>query len=117
MLDDKDSILSLATYLQNILGDAMHMATTMFSLKAGTTCKRQTLPHHLWPKAVLHNVYTIRNRTKTLRCLAALAAATPLLTLETMSDAESPYHKLWLVVTTPMTLRTGHSSDPEPRAT
>ncbi len=35
-LSDRDSILSLAADLQNILGDAMHMAMTMFPLKAAT---------------------------------------------------------------------------------
>jgi hypothetical protein len=54
----------------------------MFQLKAGTPNKGQTLPHHIWPKAVLHDVHTIRKRTnKALRFLAALAVATPLLTL------------------------------------
>ena len=59
----------------------MYMATTMFQLKAGTPNKGQTFPHHLWPTAVLHDVHSIRKRTKALRRLAALAAATPLLTL------------------------------------
>jgi hypothetical protein len=86
MLGDRDSILSLATNLQNMLGDAMHMDTIMFPLKTGTPCKRQTLPHHLWPQAVLHDVHTVRNRDKAFRRLAVPAAATPLLTLETISD-------------------------------
>jgi hypothetical protein len=79
VLCGRDLILSLATDLQTILGDAMHLATT------------------------------IRKRTKALRRLAALAAATPLLTLESISDTESPYHQLWLKVTTPVTLRTVES--------
>ncbi len=81
LLGGRDSILSLAADLQNILGVAMHLDTTMFQLKACTPHKGQTLPHHLWPKAVLHEVHTIRKRTKALRRLATLAAATPLLTL------------------------------------
>ncbi len=85
----------------------MHMATTMFQLKACTPNKGQTLPHHLWPKTVLHDVHSIRKRTKALRRLAALAAATPLLTLESISNTESPHHQLWdIMVTTPLTLRT-----------
>jgi hypothetical protein len=76
------------------------MATTMFPLKTGTPGKGQTLPHHLWPKAVLHDIHTIRNRTKALNRLATLAAATPLLTLEAISDTKSQHHKLWLMVTT-----------------
>ena len=106
MLDDRDIILSLATYLYTILGEAMHMATTMFPLKAGTPGKKQTRPHHISPKTVLHDVHTIRNRTKAFRRLVALAATTPLLTLEAISDTKSPHHKLWLGVTTPLTLRT-----------
>ena len=78
----------------------------MFPLKAGTPDKVQTLPRHLWPKAVLHDVHTIRELTKAVSRLAALATATPLLTLETISDTESPHRKLWLRVTTPLTLRT-----------
>ena len=54
----------------------MHMATTMFPLKAATPDKGQTLPHHLWPKSVLHDVYALRTRTKALRRLAAEAART-----------------------------------------
>jgi hypothetical protein len=34
----------------------MHMATTMFTLTAATPNNEQTLPHHLRPKAVLHDV-------------------------------------------------------------
>ena len=78
----------------------------MFQLKASTPNKEQTLPHHLWPKAVLHDVHTIRKRTKALRRIAALAAATPLLTSESISNTESPHHQLWLMVNTPLNLRT-----------
>ena len=66
-LSGRDSILSFATDLQSILGDAMDMATTMFPLKATTPCKGQTLLHHLWSNSVLHDIYAIRNRTKALR--------------------------------------------------
>jgi hypothetical protein len=83
----------------------MYMATNMFPLKAGTPYKGQTLLHHLWPKLILHDVYVIHNRTKAIRRLTALAAATPNLMLETMSDTTSPHHKLWLRVTNPLTLR------------
>jgi hypothetical protein len=105
-LGGRDSIFFLAAYLQNILGDVMHMATTMFELKAGTSNKGQTLPHHLWPKAVLHDVHSLHKRTKAFRRLAALAAATSLLTFEYISNTKSPHHQLWLMVTTPLTLRT-----------
>jgi len=65
----------------------MHMATTMFPLKAGTPCKAHTLPRHLWPNSVQHDLYVIHNRTKALRHLAALAGATPHLSMETISDS------------------------------
>jgi hypothetical protein len=105
-LGDRESILSLASDLQNILGDAMDLATTMFPLKASTPDKRQTRPHHLWPKSVLHDIHAIRNRTKALRRIAALVASHPDRAEDTFSDSESPHHKLWLRVTTPLTLRT-----------
>jgi hypothetical protein len=92
----------------------MHMATTMFPLKASTPCKGQTLFHHLWPKSVLHDVYGIRNRTKALRRLAPLAATTPHLTLETISDRESPHRHMWLKVANALTLRT--IAPPPPRS-
>ncbi len=63
----------------------MLMATTMFPLKSATPNKGQTLPYHLWPTAILHDVHSIRKRTKALRRLAALAASTPLLTMEFIS--------------------------------
>ena len=84
----------------------MDLATTMFPLKASTPDKGQTLPHHLWPKSVLHDVHAIRHRTKALRRIATLIASTPSLDDDTLSDPDSPYHKLWLRVTTPLTLRT-----------
>ena len=43
-LGGKDFILSLGTDLQNILGDAMGMATAMFLLKATTHCKAISSP-------------------------------------------------------------------------
>jgi hypothetical protein len=90
-LGDRDS---LATDLKNILGDAMNIATTMFPLKATTPCNGQTLPHHLWPKSVLHDIHAICNRTKAIRCLVTSMAATPDPEMETLIDAESPHHKL-----------------------
>jgi hypothetical protein len=85
-LGGREAILSLAADLQNILGDAMDMAKTMFPLKATTSNKGRTLPHHLWPESVLHDVYAIRNRTKALRRLATLVAATPSCGMEFLSD-------------------------------
>ncbi len=84
----------------------MDTAKTMFPLKATAPSKRQTLLLHLWPKSVLHDVYTIRNRTKALRLLATLVAATPGCGMEFISVTDSPHHKLWLRVTNPLTLRT-----------
>ena len=89
-----DSILYLAIDLQQILGDAMDMATTMFPLKATTPGKGQALPHHLWPKSVLHDIHAIRNRTKALCRLATRVAATPDLEREALSNEASPHHTL-----------------------
>jgi hypothetical protein len=108
-LGDRDSILSLAADLQHTLGEAMDLATKMFPLKAGTPAKAHTLPHHLWPKSVMHDVYAIRTRTKALRRLAALNATMPHLTMQDISDENSPHHSLWHRVTIPLTLRTATS--------
>jgi hypothetical protein len=112
-LGDRDSILSLATYLQNIFGEAMHMAMNMFPLKAGTPGKGNTLHHHIWPKSSMHVGYAVRNRTKALRHLAALTAATAHLTLESLADVDSPHHKLWPRVANPFT---SEQRPPPPRS-
>ncbi len=91
----------------------MDMAKTMSPLKATAPNKGQTLPHYLWPKSVLHDVHTIRIRTKALRRLAALVAATPGCGMELLSDTKSPHHKLWLRVTNSLTLRTVTSPQSE----
>ncbi len=54
----------------------------------------------------MHDVYAIRNRTKALRRLATLVAATLGCGMETFSDTKSPHHKLWSRVTNLLTLRT-----------
>ena len=113
-LGGMDSILSLATDLQQIQGNATDMATTMFTLKDTTPCKVQTLPHHLWPKSVLHDIRTIRNRTKALRHLATVVAATPNPERMPLSDKASPNPKLRIRVTDPMILRT--IASPPPRS-
>ena len=105
-IGDRDSILSLAEDLQHILEDAMNLATKMFPLKADAPAKGQTLPHHLWPRSVLHDVYAIRTRTKALHRLSTLLATSPHLTMKSLSAEESPHHSLWLRVTNPLTLRT-----------
>jgi hypothetical protein len=84
----------------------MYTATSMFPFKAATPGKDHTLPHHLWPKEVLHDFHALRTRTKALRRLAAETATTPLLTMESIATDESPHHHHWLRVTTPLTLRT-----------
>ncbi len=84
----------------------MDMATTMFPLKATTPSKGQTLPHNLWPKSVLHNIYAIRNRTKALRSLTTLVAMTPHCVMENFIDTKSPHYRLWRRVTNLLTLRT-----------
>jgi hypothetical protein len=43
----REYILSIANDLQNILGDAMDLATSTFSQKSITPDKGHALPHHL----------------------------------------------------------------------
>ena len=87
----------------------MSMAMDMFPLKASTPCKGNILPYHLWPKSVLHDIHTIRHRTKALRRLAKLMATTVASGEEPPSDVESPHHILWTKVSNPLTLKTATS--------
>ncbi len=116
-IGDRDSIICLAADLQHTLGEAMDLATNMFPLKAGTPTKGQTLPHHMWPKSVLHDVYAIRTRTKALRRLTALVATTPDLTMTSLSSEESPRHSFAMAQGNqpPDPTYRGISPDPEPR--
>ena len=84
----------------------MPMATAMFPLKASTPCKGKILPHHLWPKSVLHDIHVIHHRAKALRRFAKLVAMTSVSREEPPSNAESPHHNLWTRVSNPLTLKT-----------
>ena len=63
------SIVGLANDIQAILGDALITATTMFPHKPPATPGKGTLPRHLWPKSVRHDVSNIRHRAKSIRRL------------------------------------------------
>ncbi len=58
--DTKTHILELANILQEILGEAMDTATAMFPHKEAPPPSRGTLPRHLWPSSVRHDVAKIR---------------------------------------------------------
>ena len=62
-LGGRESVLSLAADIQTILGDTMTLAMTMFPHKPTYLDKNQTLPYHLWPNSVKHDVLAIRRRT------------------------------------------------------
>ena len=63
------AILSVASNLQIILGEAMTTATTIFPQKPAAP-KKGPLPQNLWLKLVRQDVDKIRQRVKTLRRLA-----------------------------------------------
>jgi hypothetical protein len=83
--DTKTHILELANTLQDILGEAMDTATAMFPHKAAPPPSRGTLPRHLWPNSVRHDVAEIRHRAKAVRRLVRIEAKTP----KTTSDEPS----------------------------
>ncbi len=91
----RDFILSLASDLQAILGDeAMLLATNMLPHKPKAPATERTLPYPLWPKAVQHDIFAIRRRTKALRRLATLVASPPPTEPADPSITESPRHHL-----------------------
>jgi len=70
------AILSIASDLQTILGEAMPTATAISPQKQAAP-KKNTLPQQLWSKSVRQDADKIRWRVKTLRRLASLAARHP----------------------------------------
>ena len=70
------STLGLASDIQAILGDAMVEATSIFPHKPPATPSRGTLPQHLWPKLVRHDISKIRRRAKAIRRLIKYEAGT-----------------------------------------
>ncbi len=87
--------------------EAMATATYIFTKKPAAP-KRGTLPHHLWPKSVRHDVSRIRQRVKTIRRLASLAMRN----LEATISDTSSHIALWQEVNTSLPLRTNLSPPP-----
>ena len=71
------SIVGLANDIQAILGGALATATTMFPHKLPATPGKGTLPRHLWPESVRHDVSNIRRRAKAIRRLIKHETKTP----------------------------------------
>jgi hypothetical protein len=88
-LGGRESVLSLTTVIQTILGDAIVLATIMFPHKSTLPGKAKTPPHHMWPKSVKHDVLAIRLRTKALRRLTIALALTP--STETLSPLNTGF--------------------------
>ena len=63
------AVVGLANDIQAILGDALTTATTMFPHKPPAKPGKGTIPRHLWPKSVRHDISHIRRRTKSIRRL------------------------------------------------
>ena len=86
----------------------MESAIAIFPQKPAAPT-RGTLPHHLWPKSVRHDVANIRRRVKILRRLASLTARDPEGTV-----INTPSHTtLWQEVNTTLPLRTELSPPPK----
>jgi hypothetical protein len=99
------SIVGLANDIQAILGDALATATDTSPHKPPAKPGRDTIPRHLWPKSVKHDVSTIRRRAKSIRRLInqemkAQRCSSP---SELPSD---PYPSLWSSVNNPLSLHT-----------
>jgi hypothetical protein len=74
--------------------------------------KEGTLPHHLWPKSVHHDIDNIRRRLKILIRLASLTARDP----EGVISDTSSHLTLWQEVLTPLPLCTDLSPPPRDHA-
>ncbi len=75
--DTTTHILELANTLQDILGEALDTTKAMFPHKAAPPPSRGTLPRHLWPNTVRHDVAQIRRRAKAVRRLVRIEANPP----------------------------------------
>jgi hypothetical protein len=100
--DTKAHILELASTLQDILGGAMDTASAMFPHKAAPPPAKGTLPRHLWPKSVRHDVAEIRRRAKTVRRLVRIVASSPT-TPEDSMPSPTAHSALWTRVSAPPT--------------
>jgi hypothetical protein len=106
--DTKIDILELANTLQDILGEAMATATTMFPHKVTPPPTRGTLPRHLWPNSVRHDVSEIRSQAKAVRRLVRIEANPPATTPDKPSLLDT-HPALWSNGITPIQLRTSLS--------
>jgi hypothetical protein len=105
-------ILGLANDIQAVLEGAMVEATTISPHKPSATPSMGTLPRHLWPQSVHHDIANIRRRAKAIRRIIkhetrnrADAHEEP-----TSRDTSLP---LWSRVNTPLSLRTILSPPPK----
>jgi hypothetical protein len=93
------------------LGEALTEATNMSPLKTPTPSSKGTLPRHLWPKSVRHNISCIRRRNKALHRLLKHETHPP-----DLPQGEPPiadyYTTLWASVGTPLSIRTALSPPP-----
>jgi hypothetical protein len=55
----------------------MDTATAMIPHKAAPPPSKGTLPYHLWPNSVRHDVAEIRRRAKAIRRLIRIETQTP----------------------------------------
>jgi hypothetical protein len=99
------TIAGLSDDFQAILDDALATATVMFPHKPPAKPGKGTLPWHLWPKTVRHDVSHIRRRAKANRrfitCETKAQRCTPPEALT--RDSSLP---LWSSVSKPISLRT-----------
>ncbi len=110
--DTKIHILELAYTLQDILVEAMATATNMFPHKVAPPPTGGTLPRHLWPSSVRHDVSKIRRLAKAVRRLGRIESNSPVTTPDRPSLLDTQ-PALWISVRTPVQLRT--SLSPLPR--
>jgi hypothetical protein len=98
-------VVGIANDIQAILGDALTTATTMFPHKPPAKPGKGTIPRHLWPKSVKHDVSHIRRRAKSITRLinheTKAQRCTPPAELST-----DPSLSLWSSVNKPLSLRT-----------
>ena len=97
--DTRTHILELANTLQDILGEAMDTAKSMFPHKATPPPSRGTLPRHLWPNTVSHDVAEIRRRAKVVRRLVRIETNPPMTTSDKPSLLDT--HPTVTVIVTP----------------
>ena len=105
-------ILGLANDIQSILADALAEATIMFPHITPTTPNKGTLPRHLWPKPVRHDVSNIRRRAKAI-CRLIKHETKPQAGSIDEPSPEDPSLPLWNSVATPLSLHTALSPPPK----